>query len=49
MKGRQIMWKENKADRHKSGAPSIQRQTDQQTNRQTNRRTEWLIESHARD
>ena len=35
--GRQI----NKADRHKSHAPSRQRQTD--------RLTEWLIELRARD
>jgi len=37
--------RENKANRHKSRAPSIQRQTD----RPTDRRTEWLIESRARD
>ena len=35
----------NKANRHKSRAPSLQRQTD----RQTDRRTEWFIESRARD
>ena len=39
----------NKADRHKSRAPSLQRQTDRQTDRPTNRRTEWLIESRACD
>ena len=42
---------ENKANRNKSRALSLQRQTDQstnrQTNQQTNQRTEWLIESHA--
>ena len=39
----------NKADRHKSRAPSLQRWTDRPTDRQTDRPTEWLIESHARD
>ena len=39
----------NKANRHKSRAPSLQRQTDQTTDRQTDRPTEWLIESRARD
>ena len=39
----------NKADRHKSRAPSIQRRTDRQTDRQTDRLTEWLIDSRARD
>ena len=35
----------NKADRHKSRAPSNQFPTD----RQTDRPTEWLIKSRARD
>ena len=43
----------NKANRHKSRAPSIQRRTDRPTDRptkrQTNRQTEWLIESRERD
>ena len=32
----------NKADRHKSRAPSLQRRTDRQTDRQTNRQTDRL-------
>ena len=43
----------NKADRHKSRAPSLQRQTDRQTDRPTDlptdRPTRRLIESRARD
>ena len=39
----------NKADRHKSRAPSLQRQTNRQTNRQTDQCTEWLIELRARN
>ena len=37
------------ANRHKSRAPSLQRQTDRPTDKQTDRLTEWLIESRARD
>ena len=39
----------NKADRHKSRAPSLQQRTDRSTDRQTDRPTEWLIESRARN
>ena len=43
----------NKANRHKSRAASLQRQTDRPTDRQTDQQTdqptEWLIESRARD
>ena len=39
----------NKADRHKSRAPSIQRRTNRPTDQQTDQPTERLIESHARD
>ena len=42
-------YKGNKADRHKSRAPSLQRQTDRPTHRPTDRRTERLVESRARD
>ena len=52
-KDQKIKPKKNKADRHKSRAPSLQRQTDRptdrQTDRQTDRPTEWPIESRARD
>ena len=39
----------NKADCHKSRAPSLQQQTDRPTDKQTERLTEWLIESLALD
>ena len=43
----------NKADRHKSRAPSNQQSTDwlmdQLTDGPTDQPTEWLIELHARD
>ena len=35
--------KKNKADRHKSRAPSLQRQTDQPTDRQTDRPTDRVV------